>query len=87
MNKRDIQRGLEFIRMGCAIVANDAKAHNLELFNQSQQRIKARHSAVQSADNTIAATATLNADTSKKAKAMTRKHHSLLNINTYTTGN
>ena len=68
MNKRDIKRGLEFIRMGCAIVANDAKAHNLEQFNQSQQRIKARHSAAQSAGNTIAATATLNADTSKKDK-------------------
>ena len=50
MNKRDIQRGLAFIRMGCAIVADDAKAHNLERFNQSQQRIKARHSAAQAAD-------------------------------------
>ncbi|MFO1373116.1 MAG: hypothetical protein U1E99_00720 [Agitococcus sp.] len=65
MNKRDIKRGLEFIRMGCSILQNDAKAHNLELFNQSQQRIKARHSAAQSADNTIAATAALNADTSE----------------------
>lgn len=65
MNKRDIQRGLAFIRMGCAIIADDAKAHNLELFNQSQQRIKARHSAAQSTDNTIAATATANADTSE----------------------
>lgn len=65
MNKRDIKRGLAFIRMGCSILQNDAKAHNLELFNQSQKRIKARHSAVQSADNTIAATATANADISK----------------------
>ena len=65
MNKRDIQRGLAFIRMGCAIIANDAKAHNLELFNQSQQRIKARHSQAQNTDNTIAATATANADTSE----------------------
>ena len=65
MNKRDIKRGLEFIRMGCAIIADDAKAHNLEQFNQSQQRIKARHSQAQSADNTIAATATANADTSE----------------------
>ena len=68
MNKRDIKRGLEFIRMGCAIVADDAKAHNLERFNQSQQRIKARHSAAQAADNTIAPIATANADTSENDK-------------------
>ena len=65
MNKRDIKRGLEFIRMGCSILQNDAKAHNLEQFNQSQQRIKARHSQAQNTDNTIAATATANADTSE----------------------
>ena len=72
MNKRDIQRGLAFIRMGCAIIADDAKAHNLEQFNQSQQRIKARHSQPQNTGNTIAATATANADTSENDK---EAHH------------
>ena len=41
---------------------------SLDAFLARQQRIKARHSAAQSADNTIAATATLNANTSKKDK-------------------
>ena len=38
---------------------------SINAFLARQQRIKARHSAAQSADNTIAATATLNADTSE----------------------
>ena len=48
MNKRDIKTRIRIYPHGFpAIVANDAKAHNLEQFNQSQQRIKARHSQAQ----------------------------------------
>ena len=54
---------------------------------ESNASDKARHSAAQAADNTIAATATLNADTSKKDKGHDAQTSQPLNINTYTTGN
>ncbi len=41
---------------------------SINAFLARQQRIKARHSAAQSTDNTIAATATANADTSENDK-------------------
>lgn len=53
------------IREGALVMQSIDKQRNLAAFLARQQRIKARQSQAQNTDNTIAATATANADTSE----------------------
>ena len=53
------------IREGALVMQHLDKQRNLAAFLARQQRIKARQSQAQNTDNTIAATATANADTSE----------------------